>query len=59
MPWHPEHGDTTGLFEWCAVVLLWFVLVPQENVEEKSGQVTKAFLNQIIERREFAQIFKK
>jgi hypothetical protein len=57
MPWDAATGDTTGLYEWCAVVLLWFVLLPLEDVEEKSGVVRPSFLEDVISRREFAQLF--
>jgi len=54
MPWDAKTGSTSGLFEWCRVVLLWRVLVGQPSVIRKSGRVTDAFLARIIEERDRA-----
>jgi hypothetical protein len=51
MPWSAEDGDTTGLYQWCRVVLLWFVQIDQSAVEEVSGFVTAAFLGNVIYQR--------
>jgi hypothetical protein len=50
MPWNAETGDTTGLFEWCAAVLLWFVQVPQETIERISGCVNEEFFAMVQQR---------
>ena len=54
MAWDAEAGSTTGLFEWCRVVLLRCVLVDQQSVR-KSGRVTDAFLARITEERNRAR----
>ena len=44
MPWDAGSGSTTGLFEWCRVVLLRHVIIDQDKVAKKSGSVNSAFL---------------
>lgn len=51
MPWSADDGDMTGLYQWCRVVLLWFVQIDQSAVEEVSGRVTAAFLAKTIHQR--------
>lgn len=55
MPWDAKTGDTTGLRKWCQVILLWHDLVHPDDVEEKTGVVTQAFLREVMERRELAK----
>ena len=57
MPWDAKDGGSTGLFEWCRVVLLWFVPVDQANVERQSGAVDLAFLARVMEERQRALDF--
>jgi hypothetical protein len=54
MPWDARTGDITGLYKWCRVVLLWHVLIDQQNVEEVSGLVTPSFLEHVMSEREAA-----
>jgi len=56
MPWDPGTGSTTGLFEWCRVVLLWHVVVDQAKVLKRSGSVNSAFLADVAIRREQAEL---
>jgi hypothetical protein len=58
MPWDALGGSTTGLFEWCRVVLLWHVLVDQDKVAKRSGSVNSAFLADVASRREQALLAK-
>ena len=44
MPWDAVTGDTTGLYEWCRVVLLWHVLLTRRMWSGRSGAVTLASL---------------
>jgi hypothetical protein len=50
MPWNADTGDTTGLYEWCAVVLRWFVVLEQDQVTKVSGQVSDAFLDDVLQK---------
>jgi len=59
MPWNAEDGDTTGLYQWCRVVLLWFVQIDQSAVEEVSGRVTPAFLGNIVHERKDALFWRQ
>jgi hypothetical protein len=58
MPWDAKTGDTTGLYKWCRVVLLWHILLDQEHVEDISGLVTPSFLSRVIAERENALFWK-
>lgn len=57
MPWDATNGSTTGLYEWCRVVLLWHVQVEQADVVEASGVVTGAFLENVLGQREQAKVW--
>jgi hypothetical protein len=59
MPWDARTGDTTGLYKWCRVVLLWHVLVDPQNVEEVSGLVTPSFLERVMTERESALLWRR
>jgi len=59
MPWDPVDGGITGLRAWCRVVLLWFVLVDQADVEEVSGTVDPGFFARVITERERALAFRR
>jgi hypothetical protein len=59
MPWDARTGDTTGLYKWCRVVVLWHVLVDQQNVEEVSGLVTPSFLERVMSEREAALLWRR
>jgi hypothetical protein len=50
MPWSAVDGDTTGLFEWCAVVLKWAVILNPVDVVDSTGRVSAEFLNHVLER---------
>jgi hypothetical protein len=52
MPWNKEDGSTTGLFEWCRVVLRWHVLLSHEEVEDHTGRVTREQLARILSERD-------
>src|SRR5204862_7584119 len=54
MPWDATTGDTTGLYKWCRVVLLWHVLVDPGAVEDVSGLVPASFLERVIAERDAA-----
>jgi hypothetical protein len=56
MPWDAATGETTGLYAWCRVVLLWFVPVAQGEVVEISGAVTPSFLERVIAERAAAEL---
>ena len=58
MPWDAKTGDTTGLYKWCRVVLLWHVLLDQKDVEEVSGIVPPSLLARIVSERENALLWK-
>jgi hypothetical protein len=58
MPWSSSGGSTTGLYEWCAVVLLWHVLVDQKDITKKLGVVSDVFLDDVMTRREAALMFR-
>jgi hypothetical protein len=58
MPWDAKTGDTTGLYTWCRVVLLWQVLLDQKDVEEVSGVVAPSLLARIMSERESALLWK-
>lgn len=60
MPWDAATGGTTGLFEWCRVVLLWFVQVAdQSQVVKRSGRVNADFLARVKAEREAARVFRR
>jgi hypothetical protein len=50
MPWDAKTGASTGLFEWCAVVLLWPVSVEQRDIVKVSGSVPSDFLEKVSDR---------
>lgn len=50
MPWDASTGSTTGLYEWCAVVLLWRVAVEQVDIERTSGAVSDEFMETLSEK---------
>jgi hypothetical protein len=54
LPWNAEDGDTTGLYQWCRVALLWFVQIDPSAVEEASGWITPAFLASVTQQRKEA-----
>jgi hypothetical protein len=56
MPWNAQDGDTTGLYQWCAVVLLWHILVQPGDVQQVSGLVNNEFLNRVISERDLARL---
>ena len=58
MPWDASTGDTTGLYKWCRVVLLWHVLLDQDTVTEVSGVVLSSFLDRVIAERENALLWR-
>jgi hypothetical protein len=47
MPWDAETGSTTGLYQWCAMVLGWQVIVKQDQIVEVSGRVPDELLRTI------------
>ena len=58
MPWDAETGSTTGLYEWCRVVLLWRVYVDQTAVDpDEEGFVEAAFLIRVRDERQRALDF--
>ena len=58
MPWDAETGSSTGLFQWCAVVLLWRVTVPQSDVERISGSVSDEFMKALSEKVKEAEFWR-
>src|SRR5688500_9736875 len=50
MPWNASTGDSTGLYQWCAVVLRWFIILEQDQIQRVSGEVSGAFLADVIRR---------
>jgi hypothetical protein len=44
MPWDAQTGSCTGLFEWCAAVLLWPVRVEQNQIESVTGAISPELL---------------
>ena len=50
MPWDANTGSTTGLFEWCAVVLRWFVILEQDQVTKITGHVSDEFLDDVLQK---------
>ncbi len=50
MPWNAQTGSTTGLYEWCALVLRWSLIVDPKDVEDISGTVTDSMLASIQQR---------
>jgi hypothetical protein len=57
MPWDAQTGSCTGLFEWCAAVLLWRVIVPQSDIERMSGTVPPEFMSSLEERLKEAEFW--
>jgi hypothetical protein len=56
MPWDAATGSTTGLYRWCAVVLLWAVRVPFKDIVERSGS---AFFQQVSEKAKEARFWRQ
>ena len=47
MPWDAQTGSCTGLYQWCAVVLLWRVMVRQSDIQRTSGAVPSEFMTSL------------
>ena len=58
LPWDADTGSTTGLYQWCAAVLLWFHTVDQNRVIDRTGHVSNAILAGVIEARNVARFFR-
>lgn len=39
LPWNADDGSCTGLYQWCAVVLKWWVQVDQKQIVKTSGSI--------------------
>jgi hypothetical protein len=58
MPWDAKTGSTTGLYEWCAAVLLWPVDVEQSAVEKVSGAISDELLAEVGRKLEEARFWR-